>query len=105
MDRFVSVPVNRRAIAVRVAVFVAIVVLVAIIVVLRNNNPGSSSPPGTPGTTAVSRTDQPVVHHPQFQNCAEAHAAGRTNIPRGDLDYLAPLDRDGDGIACEAGTG
>jgi hypothetical protein len=36
-----------------------------------------------------------------FDNCTEARAAGRVNIPIGDPAYAAHLDRDSDGIACE----
>lgn len=39
-----------------------------------------------------------------FETCADALAAGRTNIPLGDPAYATHLDRDLDGIACEAGT-
>lgn len=36
-----------------------------------------------------------------YKNCTAAHADGRYNIPKGDPDYKASQDRDGDGIACE----
>ncbi|WIM89787.1 excalibur calcium-binding domain-containing protein [Candidatus Mycobacterium wuenschmannii] len=36
-----------------------------------------------------------------YDNCKQAHADGRYNIPKGDPDYRSKLDRDGDGIACE----
>lgn len=36
-----------------------------------------------------------------YKNCKEAHANGRYNIPKGDPDYVASQDRDGDGVACE----
>ncbi|MFJ9570028.1 HtaA domain-containing protein [Streptomyces bacillaris] len=39
----------------------------------------------------------------EYKNCAEAEAAGVTPIKKGDPGYAAHLDRDGDGIACEAG--
>ncbi|WP_254812668.1 HtaA domain-containing protein [Streptomyces cavourensis] len=39
----------------------------------------------------------------EYRNCAEAEAAGVTPIKKGDPGYAAHLDRDGDGIACEAG--
>lgn len=38
---------------------------------------------------------------PPYQNCSEAHADGRYNIPKGDEAYRSKLDRDGDGLACE----
>lgn len=37
-----------------------------------------------------------------FRNCSEARAAGRENIRRGEPGYRPELDRDKDGIACEA---
>jgi LPXTG-motif cell wall-anchored protein len=36
-----------------------------------------------------------------FDNCTEAYQAGRSNIPAGDPDYAAKLDRDNDGVACD----
>ncbi len=36
-----------------------------------------------------------------FDNCTEAYAAGRANIPQGDPAYAKKLDRDGDGVACD----
>jgi LPXTG-motif cell wall-anchored protein len=36
-----------------------------------------------------------------FDNCTEAYAAGRANIPQGDPAYSKKLDRDNDGIACD----
>jgi hypothetical protein len=36
-----------------------------------------------------------------YATCAEAEAAGVTNIPSTDAAYTTGLDRDGDGIACE----
>ncbi|MBZ9750736.1 excalibur calcium-binding domain-containing protein [Deinococcus sp. HMF7604] len=40
-----------------------------------------------------------------FGSCAEARSSGFSNIPRGSASYSSGLDRDGDGIACEAGEG
>lgn len=37
-----------------------------------------------------------------FRNCSEARDAGRENIRRGEPGYRPALDRDNDGIACEA---
>jgi hypothetical protein len=36
-----------------------------------------------------------------FPNCSAARAAGAAPIARGEPGYRAPLDRDGDGVACE----
>lgn len=43
-----------------------------------------------------------AVADPPYKNCTEAHQDGRYNIPRDDPAYRPPLDRDGDGIACES---
>ena len=37
-----------------------------------------------------------------FANCTAARAAGRENIRRGEPGYRPALDRDNDGVACEA---
>lgn len=39
---------------------------------------------------------------PVFRDCAAAHAAGAAPLRRGDPGYRPELDRDGDGVACEA---
>jgi LPXTG-motif cell wall-anchored protein len=36
-----------------------------------------------------------------FDNCTEAYAAGRSDIPKGDPDYAPKLDRDNDGYGCD----
>lgn len=40
-----------------------------------------------------------------YASCADARAAGVTPLRRGDAGYGTHLDRDGDGIACEGGSG
>lgn len=42
-----------------------------------------------------------AVAGPPYQNCSEAHADGRYNIPSDDPAYSSKLDRDHDGLACE----
>ncbi|WP_313860489.1 excalibur calcium-binding domain-containing protein [Mycobacterium sp.] len=37
-----------------------------------------------------------------YKNCTAAHNDGRYDIPKGDSDYVASQDRDGDGVACES---
>ncbi|MCQ2000337.1 excalibur calcium-binding domain-containing protein [Arthrobacter zhaoxinii] len=44
----------------------------------------------------------PSVSVPGYATCAEARAAGRTNIPAGDPEYTSALDRDKDGFGCDA---
>jgi hypothetical protein len=89
------------AMAIRIAM-VAIVVIAAVILSIFGRNTERPAPSRTPPSGPTnSYTEQ--TQRPQYQNCAEATAAGRTNIPRGDPAYQAALDRDADGIACEVG--
>lgn len=48
----------------------------------------------------TSTTAAPVV----YSSCAEATAAGKAPIHKGEPGYSAKLDRDGDGVACDAAT-
>ncbi|WP_239661933.1 GmrSD restriction endonuclease domain-containing protein [Rothia dentocariosa] len=54
----------------------------------------------------VPQVDAPPAQNPApalaFQTCADARAAGYRNMHRGAPGYSEHLDRDGDGIACEA---
>ena len=54
----------------------------------------------------VPQVDTPPAQNPApalaFQTCADARAAGYRNMHRGAPGYSDHLDRDGDGIACEA---
>ncbi|TDO59056.1 excalibur calcium-binding domain-containing protein [Kribbella sp. VKM Ac-2571] len=56
------------------------------------------SPTEPTPTTAVTSTT--VV----FRSCAEARAAGKAPLRRGDPGYSAALDRNGDGVACDRGN-
>lgn len=49
-------------------------------------------PPPAPSRAEPTRPAQEV----HFRNCAEARAAGRQNIRRGEPGYRPALDRDGD---------
>jgi hypothetical protein len=89
--------------------------------------PGPGSPTETPsatptptdsGTPSPRDSATPTPTQPQspklsetpgqesvvFQNCAEARAAGKTPLHRGDPGYSEKLDKNGDGIACEKGN-
>lgn len=56
----------------------------------------------TPASTAIKSNQQRQARPDQtFANCAEARAAGRFNIRRGDPSYSSHLDGDNDGIACD----
>ena len=60
----------------------------------------------TDAPAPVPQVDTPPAQNPApalaFQTCADARAAGYRNMHRGTPGYSEHLDRDGDGIACEA---
>ena len=66
--------------------------------------PAPKPAPDTPAP--VPQADAPPAQNPApalaFQTCADARAAGYRNMHRGAPGYSEHLDRDGDGIACEA---
>lgn len=66
--------------------------------------PAPKPAPDTPAP--VPQADSPQEQNPApalaFQTCADARAAGYRNMHRGTPGYSEHLDRDGDGIACEA---
>lgn len=68
------------------------------------DTPASVVPGDAPAP--VPQVDAPPVQNPApalaFQTCADARAAGYRNMHRGAPGYSEHLDRDGDGIACEA---
>lgn len=51
---------------------------------------------------ALATATPAATHGPPYDNCKEAAADGRYNIPQDDPAYRSKLDRDGDGIACES---
>lgn len=53
-------------------------------------------PPAAPSRPTPPRADV------YFQNCDAARAAGAAPIRRGEPGYRPALDRDNDGVACEA---
>ena len=55
--------------------------------------------PSAPATTAPAAPSAGTAY---FANCAAARAAGAAPLHAGDAGYRAGLDRDGDGVACEA---
>ena len=65
------------------------------------STPKPSSPmPTEPASAPTTTTSTAVV----FKNCAEARAAGKAPLHRGDPGYSAELDNNGDGTACERGN-
>ena len=54
--------------------------------------------PVTPGTEDAAAKITGSVYYP---NCAAARAAGVAPLYLGQAGYRAPLDADGDGVACE----
>ncbi len=53
-------------------------------------------------TVSPTAGAQEIPQNLQFDNCSEAHSQGQSNIPLGAPGYSGDLDRDKDGIACEA---
>ena len=56
-----------------------------------------SSPPSTQPSSPSSGSSS-AAH---YDNCSDAHAAGRFSIPQNDPAYAPHLDADHDGLACE----
>jgi hypothetical protein len=56
--------------------------------------------PKSPKSSETPGQEAAVV----FQNCAEARAAGKAPLHRGDPGYSEKLDKNGDGVACEKGN-
>ena len=67
---------------------------------------GAAAKPAPDTSAPVPQVDAPPAQNPApalaFQTCADARAAGYRNMHRGAPGYSEHLDRDGDGIACEA---
>lgn len=67
---------------------------------------GAAAKPAPDTPAPVPQVDAPPAQNPApalaFQTCADARAAGYRNMHRGTPGYSEHLDRDGDGIACEA---
>jgi endonuclease YncB( thermonuclease family) len=49
-----------------------------------------------------SSTERPAADHDSYASCEEARSAGAAPLYTGDSGYSPELDRDGDGMACEA---
>ncbi|OBH43379.1 excalibur calcium-binding domain-containing protein [Mycobacterium mantenii] len=83
------------------AVLIAIIVVCVIVVVWTLIQDGAIRPrPGPRSTPAPTATiPRSSVY---YRNCAEAHAAGRWDIPEGDPAYRPGLDKDHNGVACES---
>lgn len=74
--------------------------------------PASATSPGQPRYPGVAYPTDPVAARAgtpiptetaaSYPDCAAASAAGAAPIPRGRPGYRPDLDRDGDGIACDA---
>lgn len=64
----------------------------------QTNAPPRREPPPPPPREQAARPSREVY----FRNCSEARAAGRRNIRREEPGYRPALDRDNDGVACEA---
>ncbi|WP_327635633.1 excalibur calcium-binding domain-containing protein [Kribbella sp. NBC_00482] len=67
----------------------------------------TTSAPTTPAPTPTvvpKPTPAPTTTTVVFRSCAEARAAGKAPLRRGDPGYSTALDRNGDGVACDRGN-
>ncbi|WKU44599.1 HtaA domain-containing protein [Streptomyces sp. VNUA116] len=78
----------------------------------RNDSPSPGFEKGSsldPVTVAVAVKEGAKLPEPPagtgFANCAEATAAGKAPLHKGEDGYSAQLDTDGDGVACETSAG
>lgn len=55
----------------------------------------------TTQVAAFSADVRRLADTPYYSNCSAAHAEGVYSIRMGEPGYRGPLDRDGDGVACE----
>ncbi|WP_238334644.1 excalibur calcium-binding domain-containing protein [Kribbella amoyensis] len=55
-------------------------------------------------STAPTATPVRVTEAVAFRSCAEARAAGKAPLRRGEPGYSRDLDRNGDGVACDRGN-
>lgn len=63
--------------------------------------PSDSQRTAPAGNPRPQSSDRPASSNVYFPNCDAARAAGAAPLYRGEPGYRPPLDRDGDGIACE----
>jgi hypothetical protein len=60
------------------------------------------APVRTSATSRASESHRPVAQAFSYSNCDQARADGVAPLRKGQAGYARKLDRDGDGIACEA---
>jgi hypothetical protein len=60
------------------------------------------APVRTSTTSRPAESHRPVAQAFSYPNCDQARAAGKAPLRKGEPGYARKLDRDGDGVACEA---
>jgi hypothetical protein len=60
------------------------------------------APVRTSATSRPSESHRPVAQAFSYANCDQARADGVAPLRKGQAGYARKLDRDGDGVACEA---
>jgi hypothetical protein len=60
------------------------------------------APVRTSATSRPAESHRPVAQVFSYSNCDQARADGVAPLRRGQAGYARKLDRDGDGVACEA---
>jgi uncharacterized membrane protein YgcG len=63
------------------------------------------STPTAPSVPKPRKTVKPAKPAVEYANCSAVRAAGAAPIRRGEPGYGRHLDRDGDGVGCEASSG
>lgn len=84
------------------AILIAIIVVCVVLVVWTLIKDGGINPRPAPRSTPAPTATMPNRPSVYYRNCAEAHAAGRWDIPEGDPAYRPGLDKDHNGVACES---
>lgn len=69
----------------------------------RGSGGGGGSRSAPPSQARGLMDSSPAHSTGAFRNCAEARAAGKAPVRRGQPGYGPHLDRDGDGVGCERG--
>lgn len=65
--------------------------------------PRKTTTPPSSGDGGGSMPSSPASDYVYYKNCGQARKAGVAPLHEDDPGYSADLDRDGDGVACEAG--
>jgi hypothetical protein len=68
----------------------------------RSSCPTPTPTPAAPQTRYIAPAPETGSDSVYYANCTEARNAGAAPIQRGQPGYRSAMDRDGDGVACDA---